>query len=67
MGSLLHYVAGRHMKELSQQPQPGASADSSALDAEPSVLAQAFGTDDLAAPAGAEQRRAHCPGLYTAL
>jgi hypothetical protein len=53
------------MKGLAQQP--GASADSSALDAEPSVLAQAFGTDDLAAPAGAEQRRAHCPGLYTAL
>jgi hypothetical protein len=45
----------------------GAGADSSALGAEPSALAQAIGTAELAAPAGAEERRANCPGLYTVL
>jgi hypothetical protein len=35
------------MKGLAQQP--GASADSLALGAEPSALAQAIGTEDLAA------------------
>jgi transcriptional regulator with XRE-family HTH domain len=44
----------------------GAGADSSALGAGPSALAQEIGAVDLAAPPGAEERRANCPGMYTA-
>ena len=34
---------------------------------QPSALARPIGTTDLAAPPGAEERRANCPGLYTVL
>src|SRR5207249_1739931 len=44
----------------------GAVADSSALGAEPSALAQGLGAADFPAPPCADERRANCPRLYTA-
>jgi hypothetical protein len=44
----------------------GTGADSSALGAEPSALAQGIGADDFATPPGVEERRANRPGMYTA-